>query len=260
MTRLSNYLLHEIAEAQSRSMERLLEGWDKEIEAAAKALEDARKKQLALEAQGAAQAVWIAQIVQGLISQASSGDDVTCSIPGNVGVEGLIGAGTSVDELNAVISEVDSADDRTLAAQKNAVVALKSGVVPAAVDIADIFGTLKVDLSARSGDRRAIDALAEWEGRFRDIESQVQRLARPAQGDPQLQIWLGAQRLELARENVKLLEAHRPDRTLRLVANPKSLLDDPSRISAPPEIERGTAPKMGRDNFNAMLDRLPWVA
>lgn len=244
-------------------MEALLRGWDQEIQAANAALEQAAKKRLILESQGAAQAAWIAQLVQGLCSQAAgSTHEISASIPGFVGIEGLVGAGTSVDELNAIIAHVDTEDDDAFDAQKSALIAIAGGSVPKPNDIAEIFGALSKDLSSRGrrSDEEAIDALSKWEHAFRDQHAQLLRLVKPAQGDPQLQIYLGAQQLAIVHQSVRLLEAHNPERTLRLVAHPKSLLDDPTKIVAPPSVESSTAPKMGRDNFNEMLDQLPWVA
>ncbi len=254
--RLENYLLYEIEAGHARNMEALFRGWDEEIAAAAKALEDQKKKHLAQDVVGAAQAAWIGQLIQGLVSQAASSgrDDISVSIPGNLGVEGLIG-GTSVSELNSLIAEIETIDN----AQTGAIDALRNGTVPKDRDVADLFGALKVELSSRTGDHgAAIDNLGAWEQVFRAHDAQLANLGRPA--DPQMQIYVGAQRLEIVHASVKLLEAHRPDRTLRLIGNPKSLLEDPSKIGAPPSIERGIAPKMGREGFNRMLNSLPWVA
>lgn len=244
-------------------MELLLRGWDQEIQAANRALEEAQKKRLAAEAQGAAQAAWLSTVIQGLTSQAAGSPvEISASIPGNIGVEGLIGAGTSVDELSAIISQVGSEDDRVLGAQKSAVGALLGGVVPKAGDLADIFSALKTDLASknRRSDKNAVEALSQWEAVFREHDAQLARLSKPAHGNPQLQLWLGQEQLAIVHANVKLLEAHRPERTLRLVAHPKSLLDDPSKIVAPPSIERGPSARMGDRDFNAMLNDLPWVA
>lgn len=253
--RLENYLLFEIEQGHARNMEALFRGWDEEIAAAAKALEEQKKKALEQQNIDAAQAAWIGQVIQGLVSQAASGGgDVSISIPGNLGVEGLIG-GTSVAELNALIGEIEVIDN----AQTGAIDSLLKGTVPKDRDIADLFGALKSELSHRTGDHGpAVDNLGAWEQVFRANDAQLAALGKPL-GDPQMQIYIGAQRLEIVHHSVKLLEAHKPDRTLRLIGNPKSLLEDPSKIGAPPSIERGVAPKMGAEGFNRMLNNLPWA-
>lgn len=233
-------LLREIDEAQARSMQLLLEGWQREIEAHEKTLLEARRKLAEKQAEDAAIASSVAAYLQGLVEQARSGDDVT-AIPLDVRVASASISAPSASALNALISEVQSADDPVAAkAQQSAAWAVSHGFVPHPGDLSTILRSTGVDEA--------------WAQRFEHNAAQLDRL-EPSTRIPQLQVIHAAARLELVRDTVRLLDGYTPERTVRMIGNPQSLLELPGKIGAPAAAS-GASPRMGRAAFDRMLNSL----
>jgi len=243
MSILTNYLLREIDEAQQRSMRELFDAWDREIEAQSKALIDLQKRQAEQAAQDAALAQAVSVYINGLFSQAQGGRDVSDAVPADVRVESSSLGGTSVSELSALISAANTVDDAVVdKAQRSAAWALSHSFVPHPSDLASILNKVGVD--------------EPWAQAFQELGTKIDQLSESHFKNPQLQIHIGAQKLHAVGETVRMLEQYTPDRTLRLVGNPQSLLDLPGKIGAPAASSSSPSPKMGSKGFNKMLDGL----
>lgn len=230
-----------IEDAQRQSMERLLRAWDEEIEAAKLAHLEIVRRQAREDAEAACLAQAVAASLEGLLEQAEGGaDEAAATIPEGVRVASTVVGGPSIAALSALISEVHEADRSVHAAQRSAAWALGHQYIPHPGDLAEILGQLGVD--------------APWAARFRENGNKLDALGAEAFRNPQLQAFTGAQRLDLLRDTVRLLDAYSPDRTLRLVARPGSLLELPGRVGAPPAAAAGDRTPSKR--LNRILDSL----
>jgi hypothetical protein len=241
-------MLREIDEAQARSMELLLQGWQREIEAHEHTLVEARRRAVEQQAQDAAISSALASFLNGLVDQAKSGDDVTASIPTGFRVASESICAPSASAISALISEVAAADDPVAAeAQRSAAWAVSNGFVPHPGDLATIMRSTGID-----------DA---WAQRFEHNGKQLEQL-EPTVKNPQLSVFIAATRLDIVKDTVRLLDAYTPERTLKLVGNPQSLLETPGKVGSPSASSGlsgggGAAnPRMGRGAFNRMLDGL----
>ena len=243
MSILTNYLIREIDEAQQKSMEALFRGWEQEIEAHQKALEEAHRKAMEQQAQDAALSASIAVYIQGLYEQAQGGRDVSGSVPTDIRVASTTIAGPSMAELNALISASGTVDDAVVdQAQRSAAWAVSHSMVPHPGDLGAILTRVGVDEA--------------WAERFNELGAKLDQLGDAHFKNPQLQVHIGAQRLHAVGETVRLLNEYTPDRTLRLVGNPTSLLDLPGKVGAPSASAQSPGAKMGASRFNKMLDGL----
>ena len=75
-----------IHEAQQASMQRMLEAWDRELEAQAEAFRAAAKKRAAQRDAAERDAAALEIYLRGLIAQAQGGSDVSVSIPSGIRV------------------------------------------------------------------------------------------------------------------------------------------------------------------------------
>lgn len=263
MSGLYNYLAlrvradQELFEAQARSVAALIESWDRELERDYRALIEAQRKRQELAAQDAVISANVANFIRGLLAQAQTGDDITCSLPSSLGAGEVLGD-NSPSELAAMLAHVDVADDEVLFSQRLAADALAHGRIPHPVHLASICDAL-AGIAARRGDDTNAGALDAWRALFADQGGRLDGLVATQFRNPRLQAINGAERLSIARETVKSLEGFQPSRTFRLIADPTSLLEDPKKIAAP----QGTSPlaigRVARADLGRVLDNLPFV-
>jgi hypothetical protein len=246
-------------------MDRLLEAWDRELEAHARALEAASREhaqealaRAALErredraaarreiaedrleqrrASDAALAAAVETCLRGLVAQAASGDDVGLAIPSGVRVAGALG-GTSPAEIAALAAEARSADeDVQHPAQRSALWALGAGLMPHPADLAELLERAGRDPS--------------WQEGWTTLAKQLDRAPDPS-GPPKLRATAAGERLDVLAAEKKLLASYGGARVLTLVARPGDLTADlPKRC--PPV---GGGPKMGQAALDRVLDGL----
>src|SRR5205814_8579247 len=102
-----------------------VQAWDEEIKRGFKELEEVNQKKLQEAAEEAAIAQSVAASLEGLISQARSGDDVIVeAIPVDVRVASTLVGGPSVAALNTLIAEISSSDHISDRSQRSAAWAL----------------------------------------------------------------------------------------------------------------------------------------
>lgn len=238
LIRLSAELEQMLLEAQAESMRRLFDAWDKEIEASYKALLEENQKKNEQAARDAALAASVEVYLQGLLSQAQTGDDVTTSIPTGIRVASALTAGPSSAELSALADAVSEADDLVIdPAQKSAAWAVGHGFMPHASDLAAILDQLGMD--------------PEWSERFTQVGEKLDRADRMFGPHPRLKAASGEQKLSALAELKSLLDGYGADRLLRLVADPRSL--DPSRTTPSPSGPRTKTPASAIDQATKLF-------
>jgi hypothetical protein len=209
LIRLPVELENMILEAQSESMRRLFEAWDKEIEAHAKALIEENQRKAEQAAHEAAIASSLEVYLRGLLYQAQTGDDVSLSIPTGIRVASSIAGGPSIDSLAALAEAVSEADDTIDPSQRSAAWALGHGYMPHPSDLSAILGRLAID--------------GDWADRFAELGAKIDQADQSAKGLVQLQVNAGQTKLSALDEQVRLLDAYGSNRLFRLVADPRSL-------------------------------------
>lgn len=238
LIRLSAELEHAMLEAQAASMRRLFDAWDKEIEASYQALLKENQKKNEQAARDGALAASIEVYLQGLLSQAQTGDDVTTSIPTGIRVASSLTSGPSSSALAALADAVSEADDLVIdPAQRSAAWAVGNGFMPHPSDLASILDRLGLD--------------AEWSGRFAEVGDKLDRADRTFGPHPQLKAESGQQKLSALGELKGLLEGYGPDRLFRLVSDPKSL--GPSGTTPSPSGPRTKTPAAAIDQATKLF-------
>lgn len=242
MSLLVNNLIREILEAERRSMQALLDAWDKEIQAQAEAFRELQKKQAQQQLQELTESAALEAHLRTLVCQAKAGADITVSIPPGVRVADNLAVAASDTELQVMLSKLEqAAGDTAQAAQRSAAWALGQGFVPHPGDLATLMDQQRVD--------------APWSAALKGLAGQLEQLDASRSAHPQLKALHGGERLTVVQAEVKLLGAYSPERTLQLVTRPSAL--GGSLEKAPPALDRSQAgPKMGQQALNRLLDRL----
>jgi hypothetical protein len=236
MSLLTRQLLDEVRAAEQRSLNALLEAWDKELDAQAEALREAEKKR---QAQAALEAVQVAAFeshIRGLVAQARGGADV--SIPSGMRAASTLAIGPCDAELDALLATVDDAElafaDQ---ARRSAAWALRQGLLPHPSDLASTMETRD----------------PPWAAAFRELGHKLDSLDAVKHAHPRLQAVSGGERVDVLRREVQLLKAYSPERTLTLIAQPEKL-GAPLSLAPPPPAERG--PRMGAQALGKLLNNL----
>ena len=249
---------------QNRRMERLLQSWDKEIQAAfdhlktegvriaqehsVRAAEDGRRA--AQEAADAALTSSIASYLEGLAGQAKGNDTSAVSVPTGIRVASSLFAGPPLAEINALLSQVEKdvttgADDSPQAlAQESAAWALGHGLMPHPGDLATLLGTAGVD-----------DA---WASRFKSIGDALDGLEGKSFKNSQLKAHVAHEQFSLLKDHVNVLQSYSAERLVGLVAQPGNLGATLGAITiAPPsQSQNASRARMPDKEFNRMLDNL----
>lgn len=236
----TSHLLHELYEQQQASMQRLLEAWDKELDAQAEAFREAAKKQAAQEAVQSQDAAALGVYLEGLIAQAKGGSDVSVGIPSGVRIASHLAFAPSAAELESLLDLVESSESDFARAQKSAAWALSQALMPHPGDLSDLMRAGRVD-----------DGFAE---RLQDLSTKLSTLHSAPIKHPQLAALAAQDRLLTLKDQVGVMKGYGAERTLALVKNPLGLKDSLQRAVPGPPQSRG--PKMGHEALGRVLDSL----
>jgi len=228
-------------QAQQDSMRKMLEAWDRELEAQAEAFREAAKKKAAADNAQALDAAALEVYLEGLISQAKAGADVSVSIPAGIRVASSIATAPSVAELESLLDGIDDAEaQHALASQRSAAWALGHGFMPHPGDLSDLMRAGQVD--------------APFAERLTDIAGQLSKLEGPAVRHPKLELLAAHDRVFALKDQVSVMKAYGSDRTLALVKDPRALGKSLERPV--PGAVTGRGPKMGHEALGRVLDGL----
>jgi|GEM_PF-5393113 len=204
-----------IQDSVSKNMERLLDAWDKEIEAAEKASRE-RAKQIhaekSKEAQQAArrndqetlidaEASRLLHYVTGALNHAEANESISITIPNGVQVASQAIVAPQVGELLEAIgdlkAEINDNDDQIIdRAQYSALWAAAHGFAPHPNDIADLI--------------RAHPEGEAWAKRFVDFSQNLKAAQRTENQPGQLQGYLAHKEIDTLRSHVQHLQALGP--------------------------------------------------
>jgi hypothetical protein len=231
-------LLEMLYEAEQRSMARLLEAWDRELEAQAAAHREVAQRQAQQALADAVEASAFEARVRGLLSQAKGGADV--SIPSGMRAASTLAAAPCDAGLDALLATVDQAEDDCAAAERRAAAwAMRSGFVPHPSDLAAAMTARGVD--------------APWAEAFAALGQRLAALDATPRAHPRLAMQGASERVDVVRHEVQLLRAYTPERTLALVTAPRSLV---TSLAERPPAPGERAPRMGAQALGQVLDRL----
>lgn len=234
----TNELLRSLHDSQQASMQRMLEAWDKELDAAAEAFRQSQERHAAQQAVQALDAAALEVYLRGLIAQAQGGSDVSVTIPSGIRVASDLALGPAAAELSELVDQIDQTEANVAAQQqRSAAWALGAGLMPHPGDLSDLMRTVGVD--------------APFSDRLADL---AKALDRPGGGPVQLQLHAAHDRLFALKDQVQVLRAYGPDRTLNLVRNPAQLSGTQAKTALPAPLDRGPTPKMGHAALGRVLD------
>jgi hypothetical protein len=232
-------VLELVHEAQQRSMARLLDAWDAELEAQAEAHREAQRRQQAQAAFEAAEAAAFESRVRGLVAQAKGGADV--SVPAGMRAASTLAVGPCDGGLDALLATVDQAETEFAAdARRAAAWALREGLMPHPSDLAAAMASRGVD--------------APWAEAFAALGRRLEAIDAAPRAHPRLAAHSAGERVDVLRQEVHLVRAYSPERTLALVASPRALTT--SLAERPPAMSTERAPRMGAQALGQMLDRV----
>ena len=197
--------LRMIYEAQQASMQRMLEAWDRELEAQAEAFREAAKQKAAQEVVAAQNAAALEVYLEGLVAQAKGGSDVSVSIPSGIRVAGNLACAPSLAELESLVDEIDATEANYAIAQRSAAWAIGHGMMPHPGDLAEIMNGVNLD--------------APFASRLSDLAGQLDKIDAKASGHPKLALLGAHDRLSTLQDQVGVMKAYGGERTLRF---PKS--------------------------------------
>lgn len=254
---LRNAIWREIQEAEAKAMARLLEAWDREIEAQAQAARVANARHaVKTAAKNRTQQRWataeakadhfeqredraaligasIEGQLHGLVARALTGQDVSSAIPsGSVRVASTVGT-TSNAEIAALVAQARSADDPV---RNSAAWAVGHGFMPHPEDLAELL------------DRGVRDP--SWAEGFRGLGP---ALDATREGPTSLRVQRAHAHLDLLTQHRRGLVALGPKALLGLIVTPeRPLTTAQPRFPTPAE---GGA-RMGQAALDAVLDKL----
>lgn len=202
MSNLSLELRNQIYEAQQQALNRLLDGWERELEAAALAFQEQKRKLAAQAVEQQLESAAAERYLNGLVAQAAGGADITVSVPSGIRVAtDLVSAAVDADFkalLNHSLGDPDLPND-----QRSVLWALGNGMMPHPGDLATMM------------DRRGIDQ--PWADHLRELAVRLDGLGpKPL---PQLQ----TQKLDVLHGVVGTLRSYPADRLLGLAVAPETL-------------------------------------
>jgi hypothetical protein len=237
MSLTTTQLLNEIYEQQQASMRRMLEAWDKELEAQAEAFKKAQIIRAAQDAVAAQDARALEVYLAGLVAQAKAGHDVSVSIPAGVRVASDVAVAPAAAELEALLHQIDDSEAEYTRAQRSSAWALGHGFMPHPGDLSDLMRGGRVD--------------APWAQRLADLGAALDAVAPRPHQPLQLSLHQAQDRMVALKDQVSVLRAYGPERTLNLVRDPTRLGPDLNR--AVPAAPRA-AGRAGMDALNRALD------
>lgn len=229
-------LIRELYEAQQKSMEALLEAWDRQLERHAAMLRANQQRQHQERIQATLRAAALESHLDGVLAQAMGGADVSVTLPVGVRVAGALVAAPNVAELNTLLSDIDQAEMSADQAQRSAAAALAAGHLPHPDDLSDIM------------DRHDLDR--PWSEALRELGTELDA-ADQAGRVPQLAVHHGHAKVRAMKDEVALLNAYSPARTQALVFEPGALTPLETR---PPQRRAPSGPRMEPRAFDRMLD------
>lgn len=218
MSAVSQMLRLQIEEAQQQALNRLLEAWDKELQAAAELFaEQKRKKQIA-DADQALESAAAERHLAGLVAQAVAGADISISIPSGVRVAtDLVSAAVDADLSALLLRSLGDAD--LPQDQRSVAWAMGHGMIPHPGDLASIM------------DRRGLDG--SWAAHLHELGQKLDAMGpKPL---PQVQLV----KLDALHGVVGTLKAYPADRLLGLAVMPEAI----SATSAKPAKEQLLSPR-----------------
>ena len=230
-------MLYELSRHQEASMRRLLEAWDKELEAQAEAFKKAQIVRAAQDAVAAQDARALEVYLAGLVAQAKAGHDVSVSIPAGIRVAGDLAAAPNMAELESLVDAIDDSEAAFAQAQRSSAWALGHGFMPHPGDLSELMRGGHVD--------------APWAARLAELAA-APDAAAPRRGQaPQLALHMAHDRVVTLKDQVSVMKAYGPDRTLALVRDPTRLGGDLNRAVPSPPRATGRA---GLEALNRALD------
>ena len=251
-----------IQDSVNKNMESLLSAWDREIEAAEKALrertktlnelrgqeaQEAREKAYA-QATAAADAGRLLHFVTGALNSAESNDQVSLSIPSGVQVASVHLGGPSIANLMDMIGDLSEelavvGEDQVSQSQQSALWALAHGYVPHASDLAQII--------------HAEEKGHPWAQRFADISKDLGALNHEATAPAQLKAHHAHQEIAVLREYVSNLQAFGAKNLAGLVAKSQHPATETILSSKlPPRGQSMAKSSMKPAQFHRMLNEL----
>lgn len=240
MNLTTSNLLHELHEQQQASMQRMLEAWDKELDAQAEAFREAAKKQAAQEAVQGQNAAALGVYLEGLIAQAKGGSDISVSIPSGMRIASHLAFAPAAAELESLADAANDSEAEFAHAQASAAFALSHALMPHPGDLEALMRGAKVD--------------APFADRLNAIATQLDRLDRAPTQHPQMAAMAAQDRLLSLKDQVGVMKAYGAQRTIELVKNPLKLGASLNRAVPGPPQSRG--PKMGHAALGKVLDGL----
>ena len=199
-----------VYEAQQKNIERMLDAWDKEIEAAIEAQIAEQKKRAKLEAQAAA----VEGQLQALIAQAQAGHIVT--IPSGIQVASsaiICSVGDELAALSDILEDLRDVDP----ALRSAAWAMGNGFMPHPADLAAVMFKNEVD--------------SAWAEAFAGLGHELKALDTQPTAIPRLAADNGAQRLDVLKRQQDLQRNYGGSRLAQVVLQPDLLKGAPLPLS-----------------------------
>lgn len=219
-----------VQDAISQNMDRLIQAWDKEIDAAFEALRqkaaqmevtkrlenDQARRRLSQEAADSALSSSVASYLEGLAVQAQANDASAVCVPtGFLAASTMIcgpalaGLADLIDDIQGEVNE-GSSDSPIVVARQSAAWALGEGLPPHGRDLSAILDHFGLD--------------AAWSERFSALATRLDDAQLKNPGHGQLKGVVGHERINLLREHIKTLDAFGGPRLIGLVSNPAGLV------------------------------------
>ncbi len=237
---ISNNLINMLYEQQQASMQRMLEAWDKELDAQAAAFREVASKQVDAQALQDQLTSGLEVYLAGQVAQAQGGSDVSISIPSGVQIAGALASAPAVAELESLADHIEGAEASVAQSQQSAAWALQHAFMPHPEDLSKLMKAGGVD--------------APFAERLSAMSSLLKALDGAATKHPQMAMDVAQQRVHTLKDQVGVMKAYGAERTLALIKNPTSLKT--SLQSKVPAVPKAGGPKMGHAALGKVLDGL----
>jgi hypothetical protein len=237
---ISNNLVNMIYEQQQASMQRMLEAWDNEIEAQAAAFKEIASKQADAQALQDQLTSGLEVYLAGQVAQAQGGSDVSISIPSGVQIAGALASAPSGAEIESLADHVEGVEADVAKAQNSAAWALQHAFMPHPEDLSKLMKAGGVD--------------APFAERLSAMSNLLKALDGAATKHPQMAMAVAQERVHTLKDQVGVMKAYGPKRTLDLIKNPMTLKTSLAR--AVPPVPQAGGPKMGHAALGKVLDNL----
>ncbi len=202
-------LTRELYEAQQRSMASLLESWDKELEAQARAFEESKKRLAVQDAEEQARSAAAESYLRGQVAQAMAGYDVSISVPSGVQVASDLIQAPSEVETQVLATKLLDHQESLEPLQRSLACALGNGFLPHPGQVAERLDQVGLD--------------RPWAIAFQTLAQGLNALDAKATPHPQLRAFAGAERLNLLHQEVGLIRAYGGGRLAAAVLRPEGL-------------------------------------